>query len=275
MPTRAASRQEARRLSEKGLRHLLCHRFLHQYGFSGGRMIVPVIVDDILRLVAAYDSAARGPQQIVYTAADAQATLRPRRRIADTPLQPVHLTMITPDDTARYAEGPAPLLIARLVRWIYEAYDQGALLTTADLALLSGHSSRTVERHLCRHELATQTLLPLRGTIHDCSPKLTHKRLIVQRYLAGELPTEIARQTHHSIEAVERYLRDFILVRAFADRFDAEQISHLVGRGIRVIQQYLELLNQTSPSAKRDTPVRRPSVSPQSGSREPAGETLP
>jgi hypothetical protein len=275
MPTRAEHRQEARRLSEKSLRHLLCQRFLHQYGFSGGRMIVPVIVDDILRLVAAYYGDARGPQQIVYTAADAQATLRGGRRIADTPLQPVHLTMIADHDTAKYAQGAVPLLTARLVRWTHEAYDQGALLTTADLAFLSGHSARTVERHLCRHELTTQSLLPLRGTIHDCSPKLTHKRLIVERYLAGELPTEIARQTHHSIEAVERYLRDFILVRAFADRFDAEQISHLVGRGIRVIQQYLELLNETSPSAKRDTPVRRASVSPQSGSHEPAGETLP
>jgi hypothetical protein len=275
MPTRAGRRQEARRLGEKSLRHMLCHGFLHDYGFSSGRMVVPAIVDDILRLVAAYYGDARPPEQIVYTAAHAEATFRGGRRIADTPLQPVHLTMIADDDIANYAEGTALLLTARLVRWIYEAYDQGALLTTADLALLSGHSPRTVERHLCRHELTTKTLLPLRGTIHDCSPKLTHKRQIIQRYLAGELPTEIARHTHHSIEAVERYLRDFELVRALADRFDAEQISHLIGRGIRVIQQHLDLLNQTSPSEKRDTPVRQPSVSPQSGSHEPAGETLP
>lgn len=236
--------KQALRLSDKGLRQQLCQAFEHDYGFEKGRRIIPTIVDDILDKVRDYYGPDRGqePNQIVYTAADAAARITRSKTMAQTPQQAVRLTMVAPEDCAAYDRGASALLRERLVRWIYEAQSQGALLTTADLALLCGASATTVERHIREHERDTGKLLPLRGTVHDASSKLTHKPRIVALYRAGHLPPEIARATDHSLEAVESYLRDFELVRALATRYDAEGISGLIGRGVRVVREYLALL---------------------------------
>ena len=236
--------KQARRLGHKGLSERLCEAFEHEYGFEKGRLIIPVIVEDILDKVRNYYGPDRdqGPDQIVYTAAHAKARPTRGKTMAQTRQQAIRLTMIAPADCDAYAEGAPVLARQRVVRWLHEAKAQGALLTTADLALISGMSCGTVERHVRRHEADTGTLLPLRGTVHDSSSKLTHKAKIVKLYLAGQLPTEIARITDHSLEAVERYLRDFALVRELAPRYDAEAIGRLMQRGVRVVNQYLELL---------------------------------
>ncbi len=268
--------QEARRLSQKSLRQQLCERFEHDYGFDKGRRIIPTIVDDILSLVEQYYGADRGqrPDQIIFAAAHKDAQLTRGKTMAQTRQQAVRLTMIAPDDHEAYAQGATALRARRLVRWLYEAEAQGALLSSADLAYLSGVARATVDSHLRAYEHETGTLLPLRGTVHDASPKITHKAKIVQLYLGGHLPTEIARMTNHSLEAVEHYLRDFELVRELWPRYDVEQIARLMQRGQRVVDQYIEILRQQSSKEEGDTPVREPSVSPQSGSHEPAKETI-
>lgn len=257
--------KQARRLTQKSLRRQLCERFEHDYGFDKGRRIIPAIVDDILALVADYfgPDCNSQPTQIVYTAADANAKPTRGKTMAQTRQQAIRLTIIAPDDCRLYAEGVPLLQTARFVRWLHEAIAQGAALTSADLAFIGGVSCSTVEARLRQHEAATGKLLPLRGTLHDCSSKLTHKARIVQLYLHGQLPTEIARATDHSLDAVEHYLRDFELVRELAPKYDAQTISHLIQRGARVVQQYLHILAHNSPpNEKGDTSVREPSVSP-------------
>jgi hypothetical protein len=268
--------KQARRLGQKGLYQQLCERFQNDYGFEKGRRIIPVIVDDILNLVHEYyaPDGGRQPNQIVYTAAHAKDRPTRGKTMAQTRQQAVCLTIIASDDWTTYAQGASTLTTQRLVRWLHEAQAQDALLTTADLAFISGLSVSKVERDIRRYEQATATLLPLRGTIHDCSSKLTHKVRIVKLHLQGCLPTEIARATDHSLEAVEQYLRDFELVRHLAPHHDEKALSRLAGRGTRVVRQYLDLLKQHRRQRKRDTPVRGPSVSPQSGSHEPATDRV-
>ena len=246
--------KQARRLGEKGLYQQLCQAFEQDYGFDKGRRIIPTIVQDILDKVRAYYGPDRDqePNQIVYTAAQASARLTRGKTMAHTAQQAIRLTMVTPEDCVAYGQGAPVLLRQRLVRWLHEAKTQGALLTTADLAFLCGLSISRVEREIRECEHDTGTLLPLRGTVHDASSKLTHKAQIVARYLAGQLPPEIARATDHSIEAVEHYLRDFALVRELATRYDAECISRLIGRGVRVVREYLALLDNPPQEPTRD-----------------------
>ena len=235
------------------------------------------LVDDILALVNQYyaPDRAQQPHQIVYTTAHQEAKLIRGRTMAQTPQQAVNLTMITPEDCQAYAQGAPVLRRMRFVRWLYEAQAQGGLLTTADLAFLSGLSRALVENALREHERTTGRLLPLRGTVHDASSKLTHKARIVQLYLDGRLPTEIARATDHSVEAVEHYLCDFELVRELWPRYDVQRIARLTRRGPQVVKQYIQLLHHPPPHGEGDTPVREPSASPLSGSHEPAKETVP
>jgi hypothetical protein len=241
-PTTA--QKQARRLGEKGLYQQLCQAFEHDYGFDKGRRIIPTIVHDILDKVRDYygPDRAQEPSQIVYTAAQASARLTRGKTMAQTAQQAIRLTMVAPEDCVAYGQGAPPLLRQRLLRWLHEAVAQGALLTTADLAFLCGRPVASVAQLIREYERDTGKLLPLRGTVHDASSKLTHKARIVALYLAGQLPPEIARATDHSIEAVEHYLRDFALVRELATRYDAEGISHLIGRGVRVVHEYLALL---------------------------------
>ena len=54
----------------------------------------------------------------------------------------------------------------------------------------------------------------LTPTLHDVGTGLTHKRIICRkRYLEGEESEQIARETYHSAEAVDRYLGQFDRVR--------------------------------------------------------------
>jgi hypothetical protein len=240
---------EARRLAHKSLHSELCRRFLRDYGYQGGRAIVPTIVDDILRLVTAYNTRhdAQRPTQILYTAAHRQDKPTRGKTIADTALQPVLLTITAPEDTDYYARHADELLMQRLDRWTKEAYQQQALLTSADLAFLAARSRKTIDSLIRKHEQNTGKLLPLRGTLHDSSPKLTHKAAIVRLHLTGLLPTEIARETGHSLEAVEHYLRHFELVRSLAQDHDPTTISRLLQCSTQLVHQYMQLLKAQSP----------------------------
>jgi hypothetical protein len=260
--------KQARRLGEKGLYQQLCQAFEYDYGFDKGRRVIPVIVQDILDQVRDHYGPDRDqePNQIVYTAAQADARPARGKTMARTRQQAIRLTIVAPEDCAAYHQGAPVLLRQRLVRWLHEAKAQGALLTTADLAFLCGVSTGMVERQIREYERDTGTLLPLRGTVHDASSKLTHKAKIVALYLAGQLPSEIARATDHSLEAVERYLRDFALVRDLATRYDARGISHLMGRGVRVVRQYLALLQELAPN--QPAAARRSAATPQADDRK-------
>jgi hypothetical protein len=268
--------KQARRLGQKSLYHRLCERFENDYGFEKGRRIIATIVGDILQLVNEYYAPQGGhqPNQIVYTAAHAEARHTRGKTMSQTRQQAVRLTMIAPDDWKAYAQGTRALTTRRLLRWLGEAKAQSALLTTADLALISGLCVGKVERLIRDYERSTGTLLPLRGTVHDCSSKRTHKAHIIRMHLAGNLPTEIARATNHSLKSVERYVHDFELIRELSATHDAQSISRLIGRGVWIVRQYLSLLEEHQRNSKRDTPVREPSVSPQSGSHEPASDKV-
>lgn len=262
--------KQAHRLAHKTLRDQLYAAFENDYGYEKGRTIAHAIVDDIVGKVKAFyePKGGRSPHQISYIAADAKAKVTSRRSMAQTPQTAVVLTMLAPEDCAAYEQGAPVLLQQRFVRWLNEAKDQGALLTTADLALLCGLSCGTVERRIRDYEQQTGKLLPLRGTVHDASSKLTHKARIVQLYLSGKLPDEIAVQTDHSLRAVENYLRHFQLVRELSDRYDAQGISGLLQCGQRLVCEYLALLpprteaHEAPGHKERDTPVGEPSVSP-------------
>ncbi|PXF53697.1 MAG: hypothetical protein C4B56_02175, partial [Candidatus Methanophagaceae archaeon] len=56
--------------------------------------------------------------------------------------------------------------------------------------------------------------LPRRGTVHDLGRSTTHKKIICEKSLRAKKATpDIARETHHSPSAVDRYLGDFDRVR--------------------------------------------------------------
>jgi hypothetical protein len=246
--------KKLRRLQGKTLEHVLHHRFLHHYGYDKGPITARAIVKDIVQLIDEYFLVTPLPNdrlflhngQLTWMAVPIEERPRKYQSIAETTLKPVILSFCTDDDIAHIAHGfdSKTLRKKRLVRWVDEAFDQGAVLTQLDLAMLLGVCDAVVSQYVNELYRATGRLLPTRGNVHDLSGAITHKREIITLYLEGYLTPEIAQKTDHAKESVDRYIRDYHRVETLwrhgiTDLDTMSQLSHLAKR---VIQQYIDLL---------------------------------
>ena len=100
----------------------------------------------------------------------------------------------------------------QIMRMAGEAYEQGALLTQEDLALLLDSNVRTIRSDMSKLREEEQIVVPTRGTVRDIGPGVTHKHKAVQLWLSGKEALEVARQLNHSLHAVERYIQTFCRV---------------------------------------------------------------
>jgi len=251
-----------RRINDKSLRQLLIHRFTNAYGYDKGTVTAQAIVDDILKTVEHYFVVAKPLEQmaegktppderylrygqLVWMAVPVDELPARGKSIIKTRMKPVILTYLAGEDiqTIRNGFRSRQLRINRMIRWCEEAYDQGALLTQLDLAVLLNVCDAVVSDYVNEYQRASGRILPTRGNIHDLSGAITHKREIIALYLQGFLTPTIARKTRHSKEAVDRYIRDYEnvkLVRTATD--DPDKISQITHLSKRVIQQYLDLI---------------------------------
>lgn len=242
-----------RRLSDKSLEQLMLHRFLNNYGYDRGEITAKAIINDILQLVNDYflvssiddDLHHVNYGQIVWMAVPVDEFPKRAKPIAATRLKPVVLSFVNDQDFSHIAHGfdSKALRKNRLKRWTDEAFDQGALLTQLDLAVLLGITDAVVSQYVQEIQ-AEGYLLPTRGNIHDLSGAITHKREIITLYLQGYLTPDIALKTNHSKEAVDRYIKDYHRVEILwnHDIKDHDKISHLSRLSKRVVQQYIDLL---------------------------------
>ena len=149
------------------------------------------------------------------------------------------------DDRILQEQGAAGFRQARIPEICQEALSQGALLTREDLACrVFFVSPRTITRDL--QVLRTTTpnvVIPLRSTVQDIGPVLTHRTQIVRLALEGKTMTQICQIMHHSPQAVSNYLSTFTRCVQLAHKeMQIGQIAFLLRRGKRLIQQYLNIL---------------------------------
>jgi hypothetical protein len=238
---------DARRLARRTLPSLLRYKFLHEYGYDKGAVVVAAIVDDICTVVRHYYARPGDLEagQLIYHAPAVTERARRAKTIGHTKLVPVRLTIVADEDVdAIRAQAPAAVRRAiRVRRLTHEAYDQGGALSCADIGMLTGYSTSAVS--MTAVALRQQgELLPLRGYVVDMGSYPTHKAIIVRLYLQGLTTPDIAARTYHSKEAVDRYLRDFERVRLLAAKHPREELPLLTGMAPRVVDQYLELLDE-------------------------------
>ncbi len=251
-----------RRINDKSLRQHLIHKFLNSYGYDKGEVTAQAIVDDILKTIEHYfvvrkplEQMAQGKPppderylrygQLVWMAVPVDEFPGRGKSIVKTRMKPVILTYLASEDIDTIRDGftSRQLRINRMIRWCEEAYDQGALLTQLDLAVLLNVCDSVVSTYVNEFQRASGRMLPTRGNIHDLSGAITHKREIIALYLQGCLTPTIAKKTRHSKDAVDRYIRDYEavkLVRTATD--DIDKISQITHLSKRVIKQYLDLI---------------------------------
>ncbi len=137
--------------------------------------------------------------------------------------------------------GLAGLRRHRIARLTRQAYDQGALLSYEDLAMLLTTSPATVKRdiyHLRHHGMFIMT----RGMKHDMGPGLSHKTIIIDLYLKGYTFSEIEQKTNHSETSIKRYLADFMQIALlYKENFSPNQIRLIAKKSDRLVREYIQL----------------------------------
>jgi hypothetical protein len=137
--------------------------------------------------------------------------------------------------------GLAGLRRHRIARLTRQAYDQYALLSYEDLAMILTTSPGTVKRDIAylRHE---GMFIITRGMKHDMGPGLSHKTIIIDLYLKNYTFTEIELKTNHSESSVKRYLADFIQVATLhKQNFSFNQIRLIAKKSDRLVREYIQL----------------------------------
>lgn len=243
-------------LRDKTLRNALAYRIHREFPRIGGPRIRDLCADMILEVLGehlrARETISHG--QVLWMAVSVDDPPRRHQRMVDTRLVPVLLDLTTAEDIqSRLDREPAEQrLLAKALRLCRQAYQQGGLLSNCDLAeLLATHDSR-IAHLLTYHERSTQQIVPRRATLHDVGTGLTHKAIICRkRYAEGKQPHEIARETYHSLEAVDHYLGQYDRVRRCRlQGLTPNETAHLLACSTALVQQYLEIDRNLDPAAR-------------------------
>jgi hypothetical protein len=207
-------------------------------------MLRTKIVDEVLKLLDSLvvPTSHLLPGECLWLAVDkATRADSPRRRF-----RAVKLTLIAPEDVKRLAEGVAMPEIASgaIARIMQQAYEQGGLLSMRDIELLTWHSSGALTDYSQRYEREHSCSLPHTGTLHDMGSCITHKKMIVEKAVIDKKnPRQIARETNHSLLAVERYINDYQRVRqCYAKDPSITSIAMVTGIAPHVVKQYVAMI---------------------------------
>jgi len=259
------------RLSRKQLDQQFSHEIIH--GLQCSPFEAAAIRDTVYRVYTPYfeTSGTLKPGQILFQVVSVEAS--PKTRLADSKQVTVTLTFDAgrEDLEVRRRHGVEALRRHRLQRMAVEAFQQGGLLTIEDLAnRLFNCGQRTLSRDLetLRRE---GVVLPLRSIIKDMGRSICHRSLIIEQWLLGKEYAQIARDTHHSIPAVQNYVSKFKRAVALMDEgYEVHTIAFLVKLSASLVESYHQLYQtvKTVPHRRKelrsflkkgapDTPIQR------------------
>lgn len=256
MSIRNASREELLRLESKTLDAQF--RALVQDGLNCSPFEAQAVIEAVKEVYFPHrslESGSAGPGTISLVAVSADEPAG--KPIADCQKQTVWLQLHrgSEDDKLLQSSGPEAFRRARLPDLCQEALSQGALLTREDLAYrVFFVTPRTISRDLAwLRQKKPKVPLPLRSTVQDIGPVLTHRTEVVRLALQGKTTTEICRILRHSPEAVGNYLSTFARVAQLErENLQAGQIAFLLRRGRGLIDRYLELLAESRKDANME-----------------------
>jgi len=214
------------------------------------RIFGPGLINDIAdRLIEIFNDNNRNittikPGQILWN------TVSKSTR-ADAPnmkLVPVVLTIVANEDISNLVNKTKMYehrqnVVARITK---EAFEQGGLLSMRDIGLFLTITPTDISAARIDYEIKHNLTLPHTGNLHDMGTTLTHKHQIVYKYVVDKKDVKIiAKETNHSIKAVERYLYDFNRVKTlYLDGKSIEYIKTVTKMPKHVTIQYIEMINE-------------------------------
>lgn len=237
-------------MEQKTFHNVIKNFFRNNCPSIGGGYTLDFIIKELSTIIEQYYPPLTHLKmgQMLWFAVSEDALPNKNNAMSNTALVPVVLTLVHPDDIEQMKNGVKRHIISQsvLARLYFEARQQGAVLTEADIALMRNLSLRAVSNQTLAYESLHNTVLPRRGTIHDMGPSVSHKKIICQKYFLSNLPiSDIAQQTYHSPSAISRYLNDFHRVLFCLQKgLSVDDISFASAISKKVVNQYVDLAQE-------------------------------
>jgi len=220
--------------------------FKTEFAKSFGPNVRSFIADELIKIFKENnrDTNSLKPGQVLWTAIHKDT----KSGSHNMKLVPVILTLVNDDDISKLENGlnvseHKQNVIARILK---EAYSQGALLSMRDVSLLlvMGYSSASQIRK--KYEEKHNVNLPHPGNLQDMGSCLTHKYQIIYKCVVEKKdPLIAAKETNHTVMAVDRYLKDFNRVKTlYLDDKDEDYIHLVTKLSLNLIAQYVNIINQ-------------------------------
>jgi hypothetical protein len=243
-------------IPKRSFRNAIIKLCEENYKILGSRKVLSMLADDIVELHSEFypETEQRGMGWIVWntTAVDSKKPTY-GTRTEDYRIKTIMLPLVTQEDVeARMVgkEGKANgnyikqqerdmRVMARLIK---SAYEQGGLLSGAEVSVLLNRSLGTVGRYLKAYHAEHKDILPTKGNILDQGSSPSHKGVIIDLYEQGYPEVDIARLTTHNIESVSRYIKTYKDVLLLLEKgFNVMEMVRVTGRGRSTILHYRKL----------------------------------
>jgi len=232
-------------MSKRGFKQALIHLLETEYKIVGSHKVIQMIAGDIGDLARQfYPSSVSSGTLIWATTSSSEKKVSYGKKGEDQRTCIVKLPFLTPEDIQKrikphsrkeglYQE------VMRMVRIIKAAFKQGGFLSIAEIATIMDRGLTTTQRKLSEYQKRKGEVLPLKGNILDQGSSPTHKGIVIELYERKIAPPDIARQTSHSLDSVDRYISDYERVRMlFRKGIGVKEISQLIGRGLSTVKEY-------------------------------------
>ena len=211
------------------------------------------VLAEMLEQVFMQDNDLRSllPGQIHYSCvADTEPAGRP---LKDCAMKQVKLTLFHSEQDQQGLTQLDSKTRQQMIRWrrmmriCDEARDQGGLLTHEDLSILVMCDVKTIGRDV-KALKEIELILPTRGQQKDIGPGLTHRELIIEKWLEGMEEAQICMAVKHSMKAVENYLQTFkrVVFLRVGKKFTDHEIAVVTGSSQRLVTQHLKTYEKYS-----------------------------
>ncbi|MGD2248142.1 MAG: DUF1670 domain-containing protein [Candidatus Methanofastidiosia archaeon] len=232
-------------LEKKSEQQIIAQRLRQDYGLIGDK-VIEILSGDLLTWLKELNINAQtlAPGQTVWLAVDVSDKHHPHKRIEDTKLIPVKLTIHSHEDINLLLTPKMKLkdvIKHKIARLLTEAYTQGGVLTQTDLSVLLNISRQRVITLIAEYQKEYGIDLPYRGKVHDIGPAVSHKAAIVELMVKGYATPDAAKKMNHSIESCDRYYKDYKRVVKLGKSYSLLEISTLTDLSEGLIKEYIKL----------------------------------
>jgi hypothetical protein len=225
------------------------HRFFKEH-FPGiaGEELLKIITSKLMELIQAYacEITRIKPGQMLWIAVDKNT----RADSHKVNYIPVVLTLVHPDEIGTLEQGNKSLpelasdTIARLCK---EAFEQGALMSMRDIALILKQRDCTISSLRKKYEQEHNIILPTPAVLQDMGSGVTHKAVILKKILVEKKDmANVRNETKHTQQAIDRYLKDYLRVEILLNEGrDIVYIAQITQLSTYLIKQYQKIYYET------------------------------